>query len=131
MTTNAASQAANEALMPQFFDAFRRKSVDDILALCTEDAVLESAFGPESRGKRFEGKEAFRQGLVRYFDVMKGATSSERTWSVMGDKGFTEVTVTYPGPEEKLVSMRVCDIFDFRGGKVASKRAYAKRLVSE
>jgi ketosteroid isomerase-like protein len=125
-----ATASAHEELMARFFDAFKRRSVDDILAMVTDDAVLESAFGPEVHGKRFTGKAAFREGLVRYFEVMAGARTCDRTYSVLGDKGFTEVTVSFTDAEGKEVTTRVCDIFDFRDGKVASKRAYAKRIVA-
>ena len=121
----------DHAFMLRFFDAWKRKDADDIISMLTDDAVLESAFGPEVHGKRFTGKQAFREGIVRYFAALPGISSSDRTYAIMGDKGFTEVTVSYPGPDGKQVTMRVCDLFDFRDGKVASKRAYAKRVVPE
>jgi ketosteroid isomerase-like protein len=123
------SPIVDDEFMLKFFDAWKRKSVDDIISMLTEDVVLESAFGPEVHGKRFVGKQAFREGVVRYFEALPGITSSDRTYAILGDKGFTEVTVSYPGPDGKQVTMRVCDLFAFRDGKVASKRAYAKRVV--
>ncbi len=121
----------DDAFMQKFFDAWKRKDPDDIISMLTDDVVLESAFGPEVYGKRFSGKAAFREGIVRYFDALPGISSSDRTYAILGDKGFTEVTVSYPGPDGRQVTMRVCDLFDFRDGKVASKRAYAKRVAPE
>ena len=126
-----ASPVVDDAFMLKFFDAWKRKNADDIVSMLTDDVVLESAFGPEIHGKRFTGKQAFREGVVRYFEALPVITSSDRTYALMGDKGFTEVTVSYPGADGKQVAMRVCDLFDFRDGKVASKRAYAKRIVPE
>ena len=119
----------DDAFMARWFEAWKRKSVEDILELVTDDVVLESAFGPEAHGKRFVGKKAFAEGCIRYFAAMEGVTSSDRAYVLMGDTGFTEVTISYRGPDGKQMSTRVCDLFAFRDGKVASKRAYSKRFA--
>jgi len=121
----------DDAFMLRFFDAWKRKDVDGILSMITDDAVLESAFGPEVHGKRFVGKQAFREGIVRYFQMLPGISSSDRTYAILGDKGFMEATASYPGPDGKQVTVRVCDLYEFRDGKVASKRAYSKRIMPE
>ncbi len=131
---NVASHPApdvDDAFMARFFDAWKRKSVEDIISMVTDDAVLESAFGPEVYGKRFVGKKAFAEGIVRFYDALKDASTTDRTYAIKGDKGFTEVTLSYTGPDGKRITARVCDLFDFRDGKVASKRAYGKRIVAD
>ncbi|MCF8534436.1 MAG: nuclear transport factor 2 family protein [Reyranella sp.] len=121
----------DDAFMLRFFDAWKRKSADDIISMVTDDAVLESAFGPEPHGKRFVGKKAWVEGIDRFFLALKDASTSDRTYAIMGDKGFTEVTVNYVGPDGKRIVARVCDLFEFRDGKVASKRAYSKRIMAD
>lgn len=128
---SAQTKVVDDAFMQRFFDAWKRQDVDGILSMITDDAVLESAFGPEVHGKRFVGRQAFREGIVRYFKALPGITSSDRTYVILGDKGFMEATASYPGPGGKQVSIRVCDLYDFRDGKVASKRAYSKRIMPE
>jgi ketosteroid isomerase-like protein len=123
------ASVVDDAFMERFLDAWKRQSVEDIISMVTDDVVLESAFGPDPRGKRFVGKKAFAEGTVRFFEVMKDMSSTDRTYAIMGDKGFTEATRTYTDADGKRVTVRVCDIFDFRDGKVASKRAYIKRLT--
>jgi ketosteroid isomerase-like protein len=133
-STRAQSTSAtvvDDAFMVRFLDAWARKSVEDIISMVTDDVVLESAFGPDSHGKRFVGKKAFAEGTVRFFDVLKDMSSKDRTYAIMGDKGFTEATRTYTDAAGKRVTVRVCDIFDFRDGKVSSKRAYIKQLTAE
>ena len=120
----------DDAFMARFFDAWGRKSVEDIISMVTDDAVLESAFGPDIHGKRFVGKKEWAEGIVRFFDVMKDISSKDRAYAILGDKGFTEVTRTHTDADGKSVTLRVCDIFDFRDGKVASKRAYVKRIIA-
>lgn len=130
METATAEQPASvdDAFMQRYFQAFRNKDLTALEAMVTDDVVLESAFGPEAHGKRFVGKKGFIEATLRYFETLPGVHSFDRTWTVFGDKAFTEFTVSYEGPDGKPVTVRVCDLFDFRDGKIASKRAYSKRL---
>lgn len=121
----------DDAFMTRFFDAWARKNVEDIISMVTDDAVLESAFGPDIHGKRFVGKKEFAEGIVRFYEALPDISSKDRTYAILGDKGFTEVTRTYTDADGKRITLRVCDIFDFRDGKVASKRAYAKRIIPD
>jgi ketosteroid isomerase-like protein len=41
---------------------FNRHDLDAIMSHFTEDAIFESPRGPEPWGRRFEGKEAVREG---------------------------------------------------------------------
>jgi ketosteroid isomerase-like protein len=50
---------------------------------------------------------------------------------VRGDQGFAEGTIGYVDADGKKVRVRLCDLYDFREGKVASKRAYTKRIIPE
>lgn len=129
MTIDAPQAAVvDDAFMQRFFDAWKRRDVEGILALVTDDVVLESAFGPEVHGKRFSGKEQFRAGILRYFETFPAIASTDRRYAILGDKGFMEVTSTFTSADGKQMTMRVCDLYEFRDGKVSSKRAYAKRI---
>jgi ketosteroid isomerase-like protein len=68
----------DEAFMLRFFDAWTRKNIDDIVAMCTDDVVLESSFGPEVYGKRFVGHKALREGILRYWAMAKEPTMEDR-----------------------------------------------------
>ena len=48
-------------------DAFNRHDLDEIMAYFAANAVLETPRGPEPWGRRFEGKEAVRDGLAARF----------------------------------------------------------------
>ncbi len=127
-TINPAGQGVDDAFMQKYFQAFRSKDIAALETMLTDDVVLESAFGPDANGKRFVGKAGFIEATLRYFDPLPGVRSFDRTYTLVGDKGFTEFTVSYDGADGKPVTVRVCDLFDFRDGKIASKRAYSKRL---
>ena len=127
-TTNPAAQRVDDAFMQKYFQAFRSKDLPALETMLTDDVVLESAFGPDLNGKRFVGKAGFIEATLRYFDTLPGVRSFDRTYTLLGDKGFTEFTVSYEEADGKTVTVRVCDLFDFRDGKIASKRAYSKRL---
>lgn len=118
----------DDAFMHRYFEAFKNRDLEGLEAMITDDVVLESAFGTEPHGKRFVGKKGFIEATLRYFQALPGVRSFDRTYTIVGDKAFTEFTVSYQGPDGQPVTVRVCDLFDFRDGKIASKRAYSKRL---
>ena len=130
-TTTVESPEVDDAFMERFFAAWKNKDVDAILSMVTDDVELESAFGPETCGKLFVGKAGVREAALRLFAAFPGAKSSDRTYTIMGDHGFTEITYHYVDGEGKPVSTRLCDLFTFRDGKVSSKRAYGKRFVAD
>lgn len=125
------SSSVDDAFMQRFFAAWKSRDVDAILSMVTDDVELESGFGPETCGKRFVGKTGMREAALRLFALYPEAQSSDRTYSILGNDGFTEVTYSYLGADGKRVSTRLCDIYTFRDGKVASKRAYGKRFVPD
>ncbi len=127
-TATHEAHSVDDAFMQRYFQAFKNRDLKALEEMVTDDVVLESAFGPDIHGKRFVGKKGFLEATVRYFDTLPGVHSFDRTFTLVGDKGFTEFTVSYQGPDGKPISVRVCDLFDFRDGKIASKRAYSKRL---
>lgn len=132
MTTETPeSSSVDDAFMLRFFAAWKNRDVEAILSMVTDDVVLESGFGPETCGKRFVGKAGMREAALRLFALYPDAQSSGRTYSILGNQGFTEVTYSYTGADGKRVSTRLCDLYTFRDGKVASKRAYGKRFVPD
>jgi ketosteroid isomerase-like protein len=92
----------------------------------TDDCVLEMPRGPHPWGRRLQGREAVRSGLASRFagiaDVHYGA---DRHW-VSGDRGCSEWLLTGTTTQGEPVEVRGCDLFEFRGGKVARKDSYWK-----
>jgi ketosteroid isomerase-like protein len=88
--------------------------------------VLEMPRGPDPWGRRLKGREAVRSGLASRFagipDVHYG---DDRHW-VSGDRGCSEWLLTGATTQGEPVVVRGCDLFEFRGDKIARKDSYWK-----
>ena len=107
-------------------EAFNRHDLDAILSFFTDDAIFESPRGADAWGRRFEGKEAVREGLAARFagipDVHYGADEH----FVSGDRGASEWTLTGTTTEGERIEVRGCDLWTFRDGKISRKDSYWK-----
>ena len=120
-----ASKVTVETLQ-RLLDAFNAHDLDAVMSFFTEDCVLEMPRGPHPWGRRFEGWQAVRSGLASRFagipDVHYG---DDRHW-VNGDRGCSEWLLTGTTTQGERVEVRGCDLFEFRGDKIARKDSYWK-----
>jgi steroid delta-isomerase-like uncharacterized protein len=112
-----------------FGDAWNRHDVDGIMAFMAEECAFETTAGPEVCGKRYEGREAVRTAFARVFRVFPDAHFGDPRHFVAGDRGCTEWTFTGTGADGKRVEVLGCDLFTFRGGKIALKSSYFKNRL--
>ena len=107
-------------------DAFSAHDLDAVMGFFTDDCVLEMPRGPDPWGRRLQGREAVRSGLASRFagipDVHYG---DDRHW-VSGDRGCSEWLLTGTTTQGEPVEARGCDLFEFRGDKIARKDSYWK-----
>lgn len=127
MPYDAKNPVVDESFIEAFSEALQQHDFEAIREMLTDDAVMESAFGPEERGRRFVGKDAFCAGLQRYLANVADIVVLDRAAVVFGDHGFCETTVTYTGPDGRPIRTVLCDIYSFRDGRMSSKRAYRKQ----
>jgi len=109
-----------------FADAFNRHDADALMGFMTDDCVFEASAGPDVCGARYVGKEEVRAGFC---DVW--ATFSDAQWHsprhfVLGDRGVSEWTFTGTRADGTRIEVNGCDLFTFRGGKIALKNSYRK-----
>jgi ketosteroid isomerase-like protein len=112
--------------LQRLVDAFNAHDLDAVMGFFTDDCVLEMPRGPDPWGRRFQGREAVRVGLVSRFaglpDVHYG---DDRHW-VSGNRGCSEWLLTGTTTQGERIEVRGCDLFEFRGGKIARKDSYWK-----
>jgi ketosteroid isomerase-like protein len=112
--------------LERLLEAFNRHDLDAIMSFFTDDCVLETPRGPDPWGQRLVGRAAVREGLASRFagipDVHYG---DERHW-VAGDRGCSEWLLTGTRTEGRAIQVRGCDLFEFRGGRIARKDSYRK-----
>ena len=120
-------------VMIEFLDAFaeawNRHDVNAILSMMTPDCVFEASRGPEVNGTRHVGQEEVRRGVEEVFANFPDARWNGPKHFVAGDRGVSEWVFTATGPDGARVEVQGCDVFTFRGGKIAVKNSYRKQRM--
>lgn len=121
------SHAAAIELIARLFQAFNRHDADGVVALMTEDAVFETAVGPEMYGARHTGRAAIAAAFAKTFADLPDVRWDEVT-SYPGLDGH--VTTTWIMRATRADGLRLevegVDLFTLRDGAVALKRAFRK-----
>ena len=113
-------------LLQNLFDAFNRHDLEGVLACMTEDCVFEGAAGPEAYGARFVGHDAVGaafEGVWKTFPDVQWA--NDRHFAADG-LGVSQWTLVGTREDGKRIEADGVDLFTFRDGKVATKKAFRK-----
>src|SRR5262247_3954444 len=109
-----------------FGDGWNRHDVDYLMTFMTDDCVFELSAGPDPWGKRFVGKDAVREGFAGVFKRFPDVHFGNTRHFVSGDRGLSEWLFTGTTADGKKVEVTGCDVFTFRGDKIAVKNSYLK-----
>ena len=109
-----------------FADAFNRHDADALMSFMTDDCVFEASAGPDACGERFEGREAVRAAFADVWANFPDAHWGNARHFVAGDRGVSQWTFTGTARDGTRVEVHGCDLFTFRGGKIAVKNSYRK-----
>ena len=116
----------NREVMAAFGTAWLAKDVDALMALVTDDCVYAASVGPEP-GTTFRGREVVRAGFEQLLAYDAQAENRGGESFVAGDRGFAAWEYLYTDPATGATrSVRGCDRFEFRDGKIAVKDAFRK-----
>ncbi len=118
--------AASLSALKGLVDAFNAHDLDRIMALMTEDVVLEMPRGPEPWGRRYLGAAAVREGLASRFTGLPDVHYGNDSHFIDGDMGISQWTLTGTTPAGEKIKVRGCDFYTFRGEKVARKDSFWK-----
>ena len=113
-------------LLQELFNAFNRHDLEGVLACMTEDCVFEGAAGPEAFGARFVGHDAVGaafEGVWKTFPDVQWANDKHFAADGLGVSQWTLVGTREDG---KRIEADGVDLFTFRDGKVATKKAFRK-----
>ena len=109
-----------------FADAWNRHDVDALMTFMTDDCVFESSAGNDVCGTRYEGRAAVKQGFAKAWEAFPDAHWGGARHFVCGNRGASEWTFTGTQADGRRAEVNGCDIFTFRGGKIAVKNSYRK-----
>ena len=107
-------------------DGFDRHDLDAIMVHFTEDASFDWPRGPHRWGHRVVGKEALREAFAARFAGMPDVRYTNARHFVEGDRGASEWFLSGTTVDGRKVEVRGCDLWEFRGEKIARKDSYWK-----
>jgi taurine dehydrogenase small subunit len=113
-------------LLLEINTAFNSRDVDRIMSFFTDDATFLMARGPESCGRRVQGKPAIRKVLADRFKVIAGMRWDHIDHFVTGARAVSVWTVTGTAAGGEALEYQGCDIYEFRGDKIFHKDTYWK-----
>ena len=88
--------------------------------------MFESASGSEVSGTRHVGRARVREAFARIFASFPDVAFGDARHVVAGDRGLSEWVFTGTGRDGKRVEVAGCDLFTFRGDKIAVKSSFLK-----
>ena len=123
--SNVAAEVSTETLQA-FADAWNRHDADALMSFMSDDCVFEASAGPDVCGTRYEGRAAVRAGYAEVWATFPDARWSHARHFVIGNRGVSEWTFAGTRADGTRVEVHGCDLFTFRGGKIALKNSYRK-----
>jgi ketosteroid isomerase-like protein len=127
-TITSAGQEQNHCLelLKRFAEAWNRHDIDALMDCVTEDCVFETVAGPEVFGSRHQGPEAVRKSFAQAWQTFPDAQWEGGRHFVCGDRGVSEWMFSGTSTDGTRIVANGCDLFTFRGGKIAVKNAFRK-----
>ena len=84
----------------------------------------------EAVGKRYVGREQVRDGFAGVFRRFPDVHFGDARHFVSGDRGLSEWLFTATTSDGKKIEVTGCDVFTFRGDKIAVKNSYLKNRTA-
>jgi dienelactone hydrolase len=110
-----------------FADAWNRHDIDDLMSFMTDDCVFEANAGDQVTGTSFRGTEEVRRGFMKVWQVYPDAQWSNPRHFISGDRGASEWVFSGHGRDGRPIEVAGCDLFVFRGNKIALKNSFRKQ----
>ena len=117
--------------LDRFFTAgWNRHDVEALMTFMADECVFETASGPDACGTRHVGRERVREAFARVFANFPDVAFHDARHFVAGERGVSEWLFTGTSRDGKKVEVNGCDVFAFRGDKIAVKSSYFKTRTS-
>jgi ketosteroid isomerase-like protein len=120
-----AVSAATLAAIELFDDAINRHDLAAALAAMSDDAVWENTF-PAPDGERYEGRDAIRAAIEKFFQESPHAHFETEDIFACGDRGVVRWRYTWIDQAGVPGYVRGVDVLRARDGKVTQCFSYVK-----
>ena len=129
MATSATDQVSTDFLQA-FADAWNNHDIDALMSFMTADCEFYSSMGPDVSGTRYIGREKVRAGYLWFLETFPDGQWRNVRHFVSGDRGVSVWTFTATAPDGGSIEANGCDIFTFKGGKIAVKDSFRKNRTA-
>jgi len=109
----------------RFNEAFNRQDVAAVMALSTEDTVLETTL-PKPDGERLVGQASVRRYWESFFGSTREGRFDTEELVEAGDRCLVRWVFHWRQADGRAGHVRGVDVFRVRDGKVAEKLVYVK-----
>lgn len=109
-----------------FADAWNRHDIDALMSFMTDDCEFQASAGAQACGASHVGRQAVQAAFAEVWATYPDARWSSPRHLVCGDRGVSEWTFTGTRADGARMEVDGCDLFTFRGGKIAVKNSYRK-----
>jgi ketosteroid isomerase-like protein len=117
-----------ERLLVEHTDAWNSHDLDRLMRLFADDCVFEASGGPESHGRRFEGRAQVTAAFTDVLESMPDANWGDgRHFVIADDYGVSEWRLTGTRVDGTCVDVLGCDFLTVRGGKIVRKNSFRKQ----
>ncbi|HET7757628.1 MAG TPA: nuclear transport factor 2 family protein [Steroidobacteraceae bacterium] len=106
--------------------AFNAHDLDAVMRFFADDCELLMPRGPDPWGERYVGKAAVRKGLATRFAGLPDVHYGDVHNWVGGDHAVSQWTLTGTARDGRKITVRGCDLLEFRRGKIVRKDSYWK-----
>jgi glycosyltransferase involved in cell wall biosynthesis len=107
-------------------DAFNAHDIERVMGYFAVDCSLDMPRGPDPHGKRYQGTEQVKKGLMGRFESMPDVLYSDLKHFVSGNCGMSKWLLTGTKANGQSVMVRGCDFYTFERGLVVRKDSYWK-----
>jgi uncharacterized protein (TIGR02246 family) len=115
-------------LLAEYGEAWNRHDPDLLMEYMSDDCSYQASFGPELEGMDYIGREAVREGFIRFFErYPDGRFVNSEVWAFDGDRAACVWTFVASDEDGREVRVRGCDLFEFDGPKIRRKNAFRKQ----
>ena len=123
---NAGSTMMTIELLQAFADAWNRHDIEALMTFMTDDCVFQASAGPEVCGASWTGRDAVKSAFQEVWATYPDAKWSSPRHFVCGERGVSQWTFSGTREDGTRVEVDGCDVFTFRGDKIAVKDSYRK-----
>lgn len=120
------AQTVTVATLKRLVAAFNAHDLDAVMTFFADDCELMMPRGPDPWGERFVGKAEVRKALATRFEGIPDVHyGDDHNW-VSGNHAVSQWTLTGTTKDGKKITVRGCDLLEFRNGKIIRKDSYWK-----